>query len=48
MLFGMAIGAAHISLLLGLQGPPSEAEIERLAGDAVEAFLHGVLVVPGA
>lgn len=44
MLFGAAIGAAHMFLLLGLNGPPTEAEIERLAGDAVEIFLRGALV----
>jgi AcrR family transcriptional regulator len=48
MLFGMAIGAAHMFLLLGLNGPPSEAEIDRLAADAVEIFLRGALVEPGA
>ena len=46
MLFGMAIGAAHMFLLLGLQGPPSEAEMERLAGDAVAVFLRGALRAP--
>lgn len=44
MLFGAAIGAAHMFLLLGLNGPPTEAEIERLASDAVETFLRGALV----
>ncbi|MBW6400668.1 TetR/AcrR family transcriptional regulator [Roseomonas sp. HJA6] len=48
MLFGMAIGAAHMFLLLGLQGPPSEAEMERRAGDAVAVFLRGALITPAA
>ncbi|MBR0670404.1 TetR/AcrR family transcriptional regulator [Neoroseomonas soli] len=47
MLFGMAIGAAHMALLLGLQGPPTEAEMERVVGEAVEVFLRGALAPPG-
>ncbi|MBR0648259.1 TetR/AcrR family transcriptional regulator [Roseomonas terrae] len=43
MLFGMAIGAAHMFLLLGLQGPPTEAEMHRLTRDAVDVFLRGAL-----
>ena len=46
MLFGIAIGAAHMALLLGLPGPPPEAEMERLVRDAVEVFLRGALRPP--
>ncbi len=41
MLFGMAIGASHMFLLLGLQGPPTEAEMHRRAAEAVRVFLSG-------
>jgi AcrR family transcriptional regulator len=41
MLFGMALGSAHIKLLLGLRPPPPAEELERLARMAVELFLQG-------
>ncbi|MEO3470550.1 TetR/AcrR family transcriptional regulator [Roseomonas sp. CAU 1739] len=41
MLFGMAVGATHTFLLLGLQGPPADAEVARLVANAVATFLHG-------
>jgi AcrR family transcriptional regulator len=41
MLFGMALGAAHMFLLLGLQGPPVDAELERRVDGAVRIFLDG-------
>lgn len=41
MLFGMAIGAAHMFLLLGLQGPPDDTELEDRADTAVRVFLDG-------
>lgn len=46
MLFGMAIGAVHMFLLLGLRGPPDGSEVERLVAEAVETFLRGALVAP--
>lgn len=45
MLFGMAIGAAHMFLLLGLQGPPDDAELESRANTAVRIFLEGARLV---
>lgn len=44
MLFGLALSASHIFLLLGLNGPPTLAEMERMAADAVSIFLHGTLI----
>ena len=41
MLFGMALGATHTFLLLGVQGPPEGTEVARLVANAVETFLHG-------
>lgn len=41
MLFGMAIGAAQMWQLLGLQDAPQQAEVTRMARDAVEVFLRG-------
>jgi AcrR family transcriptional regulator len=46
MLFGMALGVMHMFQLLGLRGPPDDAEIARLVGDAVETFLRGALASP--
>lgn len=43
MLFGMAIGAAHTFLLLGMRAPPTEEEMGRRTRDAVEVFLRGTL-----
>jgi len=43
MLFGMAIGTIHNKMLLGLRGPPDEAEISARVRDAVAVFLHGAL-----
>lgn len=47
MLIGMAMGAAQMFMLLGLQGPPSEAEMEARVNDAVEVFLRGATRDPG-
>jgi len=41
MLFGMALGASHMFLLLGVQGPPTEAELDERAAEAVRVFLQG-------
>jgi AcrR family transcriptional regulator len=41
LLFGMALGAAQVTLLLGLRAPPDGAEVARLARLAVAIFLHG-------
>ncbi len=41
MLFGMALGAAQIKLLLGLRGAPDLGELESLSRQAVALFLHG-------
>lgn len=46
MLYGMAIGAAHMFLLLGLPGPPPDAEMSRTVAQAVETFLHGAAAGP--
>lgn len=43
-LFGMATGAAHMFLLLGLGEAPGRVEVARQAADAVDIFLHGALV----
>jgi len=43
MLYGMALGAAHMKVLLGLREPPGEAEIVQHINEAVTAFLHGAL-----
>ncbi|WP_203074768.1 TetR/AcrR family transcriptional regulator [Falsiroseomonas ponticola] len=48
MLFGMALGSAHIKLLLGLRSPPDLAEVEALSRLAVEVFLHGAGPRPAA
>ncbi|MBR0681536.1 TetR/AcrR family transcriptional regulator [Roseomonas eburnea] len=48
MLFTMALGAAHMWLLLGLQDAPDEAAMERVVNEAVEVFLHGALAAPTA
>ncbi|MBX9593062.1 MAG: TetR/AcrR family transcriptional regulator [Roseomonas sp.] len=47
LLFGMALGSAHIKLLLGLRSPPDGAEVERLSRLAVEIFLRGAAAEPG-
>ncbi|NGM20355.1 TetR/AcrR family transcriptional regulator [Roseomonas stagni] len=41
MLFGMALGSAHIKLLLGLKAAPEPQEVERLSRLAVDVFLAG-------
>jgi len=46
MLFGMTMGAPHMLLLLGIHGPPSSAELEGRAAEAVEVFLRGALREP--
>ncbi|MBU8541057.1 TetR/AcrR family transcriptional regulator [Falsiroseomonas tokyonensis] len=43
MLFGMALGATHFKLLLGVRGEPDAAEVATLARAAVDVFLHGAL-----
>lgn len=43
MLFGMAIGASQMFLLLGVHGAPTEQEMTERARTAVEVFLHGAL-----
>ncbi len=48
MLLGMAIGASQMFLLLGLQGPPTEAEMEQRVCDAVDVFLRGAACDPAA
>nr|WP_256476209.1 TetR/AcrR family transcriptional regulator C-terminal domain-containing protein [Siccirubricoccus soli] len=44
MLYSMAIGAIHIKMLLGLRGPPDEAEISRRVRQAVAVFLRGTMI----
>ena len=44
MLFTMALGQAHMWLLLGLSDTPDEAAIDGTIAAAVEAFLYGLLV----
>lgn len=46
MLFSMALGGAHMWLLLGLRDAPDEAAMVRVVEDAVAVFLDGALV-PG-
>lgn len=43
MLFGMAIGASQMWLLLGLGEAPAPGEISRMARTTVEIFLRGAL-----
>ncbi len=43
-LFGMAIGAAHMALLLGIREAPARSEVAQMVADAVAIFLHGTLV----
>lgn len=47
VLFGMALGAAHMFLLLGVQGPPTEAELQQQVAEAVRVFLDGAVRRPG-
>jgi TetR/AcrR family transcriptional regulator of autoinduction and epiphytic fitness len=44
MLYGMAIGALQMRMLLGLRGPPTDSEIAQRVHIAVETFLNGALV----
>lgn len=44
MLYGMAMGAAHMKVLLGLADPPDETEIAERVDQAVAVFLRGALV----
>lgn len=46
LLFGMALGAAQIKLLLGLRTAPDAAEVAGLARLAVEVFLDGARARP--
>jgi AcrR family transcriptional regulator len=41
MLFGMAIGEFHISVLIGFRAPPSTAALEKRIRNAVDIFLAG-------
>jgi AcrR family transcriptional regulator len=42
MLFGMAIGEFHLSVLVGYRAAPSKAVMEKRVRQAVEIFLKGV------
>jgi AcrR family transcriptional regulator len=44
LLYGMALGAVQMKMLLGLRGQPDEAEIAELARQAVAIFLNGALI----
>jgi AcrR family transcriptional regulator len=44
LLYGMALGAVQLKMLLGLRGQPEEAEIAKLARQAVAIFLNGAQV----
>ncbi|HEV7455646.1 MAG TPA: TetR/AcrR family transcriptional regulator [Roseococcus sp.] len=44
MLYGMALGAAQIRLLLGVAPPPCEAELRAMIQAAVSVFLDGARV----
>ncbi|WP_424811858.1 TetR/AcrR family transcriptional regulator C-terminal domain-containing protein [Roseococcus sp. YIM B11640] len=41
MLYGMAVGKAHVLLMLGLREQPSAAEVSGLVNRAVDLFLRG-------
>jgi AcrR family transcriptional regulator len=44
ILYGMALGSIHSKMLLGLPGPPDEAEIAHRVREAVAVFLHGTAI----
>jgi len=41
MLFGMAIGEFHLTVLIGYRPPPTKAALENRIHHAVETFLAG-------
>jgi TetR/AcrR family transcriptional regulator of autoinduction and epiphytic fitness len=46
MLFGMAMGASHTFLLLGLHERPERPALARQVAAAVDTFLRGALIAP--